>query len=482
MSTTAASSSSEHSRPDVAPFITAAVGDVARPRASLPLTANLDHLPGEGGLLVGVRTLLGWVRRGAVHTADAHRKYGPVFRTAFANWPYVSVSDPELIAQILKNEDRAWSCALAWRLLFDGVDRAAVTNDTTSTMDFEVLREARKVLQPAFSAAALAGYIEVATPMMEAAIDRWVARRRVVFKPEIRRLLAGVSTRILTGVSDPAEAARIDRAMADFWRAPMALVRNRWLSPSWRRGQHGFDRLFETFRPRVAERRAQGGIDLFSRLCVASAGENWLDEDTVTRIFLGVMDGAFETTAMGLSSMAYLLARYPEWQERLREEVRAIDGPFEPDDARALELTDQVWKETLRLYPVTTTNPRRALRDVELGGYRIPAGALVFPAPGAIFRDPAWWTDPERFDPTRFSEDRAEDRKHKGMFLPFGGGAHACMGMVLAGLEAKAFWRAMLKRCRFRLARGGGGDPAAHTFNPMGSVASNVELILEPAG
>jgi cytochrome P450 len=84
--------------------------------------------------------------------------------------------------------------------------------------------------------------------------------------------------------------------------------------------------------------------------------------------------------------------------------------------------------------------------------------------------------DPQRFDPDRFSEARAEDKKHKGLFLPFGAGAHACIGLQLATAEAKGFWHAMLTRCRFRLERDYEGR---HGFGPFGMVSGNVALVIE---
>jgi cytochrome P450 len=60
-------------------------------------------------------------------------------------------------------------------------------------------------------------------------------------------------------------------------------------------------------------------------------------------------------------------------------------------------------------------------------------------------RDPALWTDPDRFDPDRFSPERAEDRGHRYAWAPFGGGAHKCLGMHFATMQAKLFIREILR-------------------------------------
>jgi cytochrome P450 len=123
--------------------------------------------------------------------------------------------------------------------------------------------------------------------------------------------------------------------------------------------------------------------------------------------------------------------------------------------------------------PVSAFIPRRALREVELGGHRLAAGTAVAAAVGLLGHHPDWWTNPRLFDPDRFAPERAEDKRHPALFLPFGAGAHGCVGMQLAGIEAKLLWHALLSRCRFELA-----EPyqAEHTYTPLGCVSGKVAL------
>lgn len=461
----------------IAPAILEKVGDPGRPRANVPPSRDLGHLPGESGALVGARNLIAFLRRGNRFLVEQSRRFGPVHRSQFGPMPIVFVSDPDLLVRIFKNEDKVWSAALGWRTFFEGLNPHSPYIDSLGALDFEPHRDARKLLQPAFSAAATEGYLDLAQPMFERAIDGWTRDRRVAMKPTVRRLLANTSSRMFMGLEDPREARMLDRALSDVWGSAQAMVRNRFISRKWRRGMRGYATLRRAFTPRIAERRARGGADLFSRLCAESRGASWLDDDGLVRLYIGVMAGAFDTTASGLASTVYLLARHPEWQERLREEARAVaPGRLPYADVKRLVKTDWVWKEALRLFPIAPDVPRRALRDVDLGGWRIPAGAMVLAMLGSLYEDPKWWTDPRRFDPERFSEARAEDRRHKGLFLPFGSGAHACIGMHLAGVEALAFLHALVTRCRFRLAH---DYEAHHTFTPIGIVSGQVDLAVE---
>jgi cytochrome P450 len=453
-----------------------AVGDLNRPRRQAPPGPSIAHLPGEAGVVRGIVNVLGYLQNGVAHVARKRRKYGPVFRTLIGARPSVWICDAELATAIARNADQAWSAALGWNAIFGGVDTTSETVDGLGALDGQPHRDARRLLQPAFSPSAIEGYLGIAAPILRRAVEGWLARGRIRFKPEARSLLADVSSRIFLG--DTVDGPMLNRALADAWAAPLALAKNPWLSPAWRRAQRGHAVLRRELGARIQERRALGGADLFSRLCSVANDVDWLDDAGLVRLFIGVLFGAFDTTGAGLASMAYLLARDPEWQARLREEALDVDrAPIGYDDLRKLEATDRAWKETLRLFPVIGGLPRYALRDVEIGGHRIPAGTMVLAMIGSAQRDAPWWTAPERFDPDRFSSARAEDKIKPGLFAPFGAGAHACIGTQLATVEVKAFWHTMLTSCRFRLAR---DYEARHTYTPMGSVSGDVELLVEP--
>jgi cytochrome P450 len=370
--------------PSASPFILEKARDLGRPRGGISTPTDVAHLPGEAGFVAGVRNMWGWARRGTAHLLEQRRRFGPVYRTMFLNQQVICVVDPTLAMEIARNEDGVWSSALAWRQFFEGIDPAVPTIDIPVTLDFEPHRDARKLLQPAFSAAATASYVDTATPMFARAIERWTDRGHVAFKHEVRRLLAHVSSRIIAGIEEPADVALFERALAAYWAAPYALTKNRLLSFKWRRAVAGHRRLREFLHPRVAERRARGGDDLFSRLCAETGRPDWVDDDTIVRLFIGVLGGAFDTTAAGTASMAYLLAKHPEWQERLRVEASSVGPCCSASDLKNLEATERVWKETLRLFSVTGVLPRRALREVGLGAWRIPAGTFVVVLVGAL--------------------------------------------------------------------------------------------------
>ncbi|OYU75109.1 MAG: cytochrome P450, partial [Burkholderiales bacterium PBB5] len=156
------------------------------------------------------------------------------------------------------------------------------------------------------------------------------------------------------------------------------------------------------------------------------------------------------TTTSPLTTMVYCLARHPEWQDRLRADAQALPpDQLQYADLAACERTEWVMKEALRLYPPLTSIPRKAARDCTFGGFHIPKGTPVGISPIHTHHMPSIWTQPMDFDPERFSPARAEHRQHAYAYLPFGGGAHLCIGQHFADMEVKGVMHQLLRRFRF---------------------------------
>ncbi|MGI9285813.1 MAG: cytochrome P450, partial [Pseudomonadales bacterium] len=173
----------------------------------------------------------------------------------------------------------------------------------------------------------------------------------------------------------------------------------------------------------------------------------------------------------------YLLGRHPEWQDKARAECQAL-GKDRPayDDLDKLVVLDKVFKESLRLHPSVPIQVRRTTRAIEMGGYNIPAYTQVCTVPSFSHYMSEYWTNPTAFDPDRFDDDRAEHKSHSFAFAPFGGGAHKCIGMHFAIMNAKLFLFLFLNRYKFRLA-----DHASDKMQsiPLPKPADGVPLVVE---
>jgi len=119
----------------------------------------------------------------------------------------------------------------------------------------------------------------------------------------------------------------------------------------------------------------------------------------------------------------------------------------------AMPLTEMAFKEALRLKPPVPSMPRRAVRDFTFAGFAIPAGTMVGVNPLFTHHMPEIWPKPDTFDPLRFTEE-AQRNRHRFAFVPFGGGAHMCLGLHFAYMQAKCFARHFLQNLTVSLAPG----------------------------
>jgi len=178
-------------------------------------------------------------------------------------------------------------------------------------------------------------------------------------------------------------------------------------------------------------------------------GERFTREELVNELGVFFLAG-HETSASVLTWVFFLLSQRPEVVHRIRAEVDALcgDGEITIEHAKRLPFIKAVFKETMRLYPPITFLPRVALRDTVLGGRKIKRGTMLMIAPWTIHRHQGLWTDPEIFDPDRFSPER-EQGILPGSFLPFGWGPRVCVGAAFATLEASLFIARLTRRYDF---------------------------------
>jgi cytochrome P450 len=158
-----------------------------------------------------------------------------------------------------------------------------------------------------------------------------------------------------------------------------------------------------------------------------------LRDEVMTLVLAG-----FETTANALSWALYLLSKHPETAARLEEEATRVLAGRVPtfEDLPSLEFTERVLQESMRLYPPAWCFEREAVEADEVGGYAIPGGTTIAVCPYVLHRNPAYWNEPDKFDPDRFLPERSTARS-RFAYLPFGDGPRVCIGKGFAMMEAK---------------------------------------------
>ena len=187
----------------------------------------------------------------------------------------------------------------------------------------------------------------------------------------------------------------------------------------------------------IAEERKQRGVsaqDFLGRYMAArTKGGEALDMQGLVDEIMTVLVAGHETSAATIAWSWSLLARYPEVQAALGEEIAAADLDSEapaPEALRSLDLTPRVVHETLRLYPPVWMFTRRALEDDRIAGQEIPAGTQILITPFLLHRHPEYWPDPERFDPARIPASGVAPVR--GAYIPFSSGPRRCAGDLVA--------------------------------------------------
>ena len=393
--------------------------------------------------------------RDPLANAQALELHGSVVRSR-TFFETVSLFGPEANQFVLHDREGNFSNRGGWQYWIDAVFPGAIM-----AMDDPTHKHHRRIMQAAFKRSAMERYIADMGPVIERAVAAWPGSKDSTAAPmqafpQVKALTLNIAARVFMGMVLGAEADRMNQAFVDTVQASLALVR-RPLPPfgMWR-GVRARRYLVKLMRSKLADKRAVEGPDLFSQLCHARSedGEQFSDDEVVNHMIF-LMMAAHDTTTSALTTMFYSLARHTEWQDRLRQDAQALAEPhLRYADLAHCERTEWVMKESLRMYPPLTSIPRKAARDCSFGGFAIPKGTPVGVSPIHTHHMPAWWTEPTRFDPERFCPERAEHRRHAYSYLPFGGGAHLCIGQHFADMEVKAVMHQVLRRWRLSVPDG----------------------------
>jgi cytochrome P450 len=163
-----------------------------------------------------------------------------------------------------------------------------------------------------------------------------------------------------------------------------------------------------------------------------------------------------ETTALTLTWAWVLLAQNPDAEQKLHEELDEVLRGRAPavEDLAALRYCEWVIKESMRLYPPAYAVGREAVRDCEIGGYKVPAGMQIFAFQWVVHRDARWFDEPHLFRPERWREETAS-RLPKFAYFPFGGGPRQCIGNSFALIEAVLVLATIARRFRLSLTQDG---------------------------
>lgn len=410
---------------------------------------DLDHIPGDRGLPILGHTI-SFLRDYQSLSIKGYAAYGPVHRRNILFQEGVSLLGPDANQIVLGDTEQLFSSSLAWNPVLD-----RVFPNGLMLKDFGEHRYHRRILQSAFKKPAIESYLNPMGEHIVEGIQQWPENQRFEFLPNIKSLLLDVAAQAFLGMELGDDADAVNQAFVDAADASIAVIHKRIPGTRWARGLDGRE-LLEAFMFRHIEaKRNSDALDFFAQICRAEDenGQGLSDQAVVDHVIF-LLFAAHDTTTSTLSSVAYALAQQPEWQEELRAEYAGLGDNPSYDDIAGMEKTALVFREALRMYPALPTIPRRCLRETQVLGHRIPRNAGVAISPLFTHYMEEYWDQPSKFDPERFGPARAEHKRHFYQYVPFGGGAHKCLGLNFAEIQVKLFLCQFLRRYEISVADG----------------------------
>ena len=400
--------------------------------------ADLAHVPGPPPARSKTLRTLKFLADPKGMITQLANSYGLIFRRQdYMGWG-VTLLGPEANEMVLFNKDKIFSSKLGWDPVLE-----LVFPNGLMMMDFDHHRMHRKTLSVAFKPAPMKSYLNGLNEGIARTIGRWETGTPYKFYPAIKDLTLDLAAGSFLGLPWGAEAQKINQAFTDMVLASVSIVRKPLPFTQMRRGAKGRAFMCAYFGAEIPKRRGSKANDMFSQICNADdENGNKLNDQEIIDHMNFLMMAAHDTLTSSFTSMVYYLGKNPEWQEKLREEVDAVrarhGGTLTYEALGELELVEMAFKESLRLIPPVPMIPRRAVKDFEYLGYKIPAGSGVGINTLYTHHMEEHWPNPDQFDPMRFTTQVAAGR-HKYAWVPFGGGGHMCLGLHFAYMQAKAF-------------------------------------------
>ncbi len=404
-------------------------------------------------------------------------QYGDVASFRVAGRRIVVLSHPDDIRDVLVTNQRLF-------MKGRGLQRAKrLIGDGLLTSEGEVHLRQRRLVQPAFHKARIAGYATAMASAADALRTAWQPGP-VDINAEMMALTMTIVARTLFGADVASESARVAGALHDAFASfnlgltPIGALLDRLPTRKTRAFNRARATLDAIVYGMIAERRRDGSDhgDLLSMLLAAQDqdGDGTGMSDTQLRDeLLTLFLAGHETTANTLSWTWLLLDRHPAVARVLRAEVDRVLGDRVPtaDDVAQLPYTRAVIAESLRLYPPAYILGRNACEPYTLRDWTFAKGTVFLMSQYVTHRDARWWPQPDAFLPQRWAET---DTRPRFAYFPFGGGTRICVGESFAWMEAVLLLATLARQWEVRVAQPDPRPEPTITLRPSGGMPATL--------
>jgi cytochrome P450 len=448
---------------------------------------ELQAIPGPRGYpLVGIIPQL--ARNPFQFMVEAARTHGGIVRLNIGPTNVYLVSDPDYIKHILvDHHTNYWKGPILRGLKL-------IIGDGLFTSDGALWQRQRRLMSPSFHRQRLGRMVTTMTDVIANHMSRWSESiehgKPLDLLEEMVPININILLKTIFGTSISYEAAWVIREASDVifhhseklvfsFFVPMSIPR-----PGHRRFKAALAVVNTLVDKIIAERRHNlaDSDDLLSTLLQArdEASGTAMDDQQVRDEVMSLFLAGYESTAAALAWAWYLLSQHPAVEQKLQRELADVLGGRTPTfaDMPKLNYTRMVIDETLRLYPPFPTFFRTSYASDRLGDYQLPPNSALIISPYVTHRNPAYWDNPEVFDPERFEAHRVGERRSDA-YYPFGLGQRLCIGSSLSLLEQQLILAMVAQKYRRELV-------TEYVLEPYYDIALRprygVPMILTPQG
>lgn len=364
--------------------------------------------------------------------------------------PAYLVNHPDYIRHVLVENHRNYSKETYSNQAFKKIIGEGLIN-----LEGEAWLRHRRLMQPAFHHSRLEKFDSMIVQATLDMLDRWQINFKSGQPVDIAREMAAltmtITSRALFGVDLGDEVNSIGEIINR-----VANLTEKTRDPRLQQAACDFRAIVARI---ILERRRNFRDlgDLLSSLMTAqdeTTGSR-LNDDQLENEVMGLLLAGHETTANALTWTFYALSQNLWAYERVRNEIQQSLRERNPtsSDLASLPTLRYVFEESLRLYPPAWIIGRRAIQADEIGGYQVPAGTVIAICIYTLHRHPAFWENPDQFDPERFTPERSAGRD-KYAYLPFSIGPRQCIGNSFSMLEASLILASIAQRFELHLLPG----------------------------
>ncbi|MDE5413236.1 cytochrome P450 [Alkalihalobacterium chitinilyticum] len=393
--------------------------------------------------------------------------YGDVAKFRFGPFQKVyHVSNPDLIKEILVSKQKNFIKSKDLNVLKDVVGEGLLTSEK------EMHLKQRRLIQPAFKKTHITQYAQDMIDVTANYISDWEDGREYLMSKEMMNVTLGIITKTMFSMDFKEGSEAIGQPIETYMKLAVKRMRAIVRLPLWlptknnKSYKKSIHILEQTLTNIIEDRRKsdERNEDLLGMLMKARSEVDGLRMsnqqlmDELMTIFLA----GHETTANALTWTLFLISQHPIVMKKLNEEINEVIGDrnIQPDDFSKLTYTQNVFWESLRLFPPAYVIGRQVDSDVEIGDYVFKKGEMILISPYVVHRSPLYFEDPTSFIPERFEKDLLKTLPSFA-FFPFGGGPRVCIGNHFAVMEAVLVLVSIFQRYHLTLA------PDHHDVKPQ---------------